>query len=339
MHAALSPPMTMDLKQTSSEKPLSETLSPSAPAEWEGKPYFPISQVYKKRFGSKVVKVPVAVAEDCPNRRGLKGMQTCIFCDVHGSFAYPENQNDELREQILKHREKVSKRFNAHKFLIYFQAYTTTFTGLSKLKQGFETALSFDDVAGLVVGTRPDCLSDAVIRTWKEYNERTYVGIELGVQSFDDEQLVWMRRGHTAQQSIASIERIAKESDLDVGIHLIFGWPTENEKQIKETALLCNQLPITNVKLHNLHVLKHTPLETLYAEGKFIPPDLDLYSRRVAIFLEHLSPRIAVHRLAALSSRWDELIAPEWTRHKMKSYQGVIDRINELETWQGRLVK
>lgn len=306
--------------------------------EWNGKPYFPISQVYKERFGSKVVKIPVSIAETCPNREGLKGMQTCIFCDVHGSFAYPESQGDELREQILKHRAKVAERFNASKFLVYFQAYTTTFTQLAKMKEGFATALSFDDVAGIVVGTRPDTLSDAVLRFWKETSEKTFVSIELGVQSFDDDQLIWMRRGHTGAQSIKGIERVAK-TGLDVGVHLIFGWPTENEKQIIETARLCNELPISNVKLHNLHVLKHTPLEELHAKGEFTPVDLDTYSERVALFLDHLSPRIAVHRLAALSSRWDELIAPDWTRHKMKSYQGIIDRVNQRGSYQGRLVQ
>jgi radical SAM superfamily enzyme len=120
-------------------------------------------------------------------------------------------------------------------------------------------------------------------------------------------------------------------------LHLIFGWPTENDKQIIETARLCNSLPISNVKLHNLHVLKHTPLEELHAKGEFNPVDLDLYASRVALFLDHLSPRIAVHRLAALSSRWDELIAPDWTRHKMKSYQGIIDRVHAAGSWQGRL--
>lgn len=318
---------------------MSDPTLQQAPVDWDGKPYFPISQVYKKRFGTKVVKIPVAIAENCPNRAGLRGMKTCIFCDVHGSFAYPENQNEELRQQILLHREKVSKRFNAHKFLVYFQAYTTTFTGLKKLKDGFDLALSFPDVAGLVVGTRPDCLSEAVLRTWKEYGQKTYVGIEIGVQSFDDDQLIWMRRGHTAAQSIQGIERIAKEAEVDVGLHLIFGWPTENDKQIIETAQLCNQLPISNVKLHNLHVLKNTALEPLYNEGSFEPVDLDTYAHRVALFLEHLSPRIAVHRLAALSSRWDELLAPDWTRHKMKSYQGIIDRIHDRGTWQGRLYR
>ncbi len=312
---------------------------PTVPTQqWGGKPYFPISQVYRERFGSKVVKIPVSVAETCPNREGIRGMQTCIFCDVHGSFAYPESQSKDLHTQIVLHREKVSRRFNAHKFLVYFQAYTTTFTQLKRLKDGFETALSFPDVAGLVVGTRPDTLSDAVLRLWQETNDKTFVGVELGVQSFDDDQLIFMRRGHTASQSIKGIERVAALG-LDTGLHLMFGWPTENEKQIIETARLCNSLPISNVKLHNLHVLKQTPLEEMYNKGKFSPIDLDLYADRVAIFLDHLSPRIAVHRLAALSSKWDELVAPEWTRHKMKSYQAIIDRINARGSWQGRLVR
>lgn len=316
-----------------------DSVKSGAPVEWQGKPYFPISLVYRERFGAKVVKIPVSVADNCPNRAGIRGMQTCIFCDEHGSFAYPENQNDELREQILKHRAKVASRFNATRFLVYFQAYTTTFTQVKRLEQGFETALSFDDVTGLVVGTRPDTLSEGVLKLWRDYAQKTFVGIELGVQSFDDDQLVWMRRGHTGAQAIKGIERVAREAGVDVGIHLIFGWPTETDKQIVETAELCNSLPITNVKLHNLHVIKNTPLEALYVAGEFAPVELDLYAHRVALFLERLNPRIAVHRLAALSSRWEELVAPQWTRHKMKSYQGIIDRINDRGTWQGRLFK
>lgn len=306
-----------------------------SPPDWQGKPYFPISLVYKRRFGGKVVKIPVSIADNCPNRAGLKGMKTCIFCDDHGSFAYPDSQGDELAKQIIQHREKVSRRFNASQFLVYFQAYTTTFTQLSRLKAGFDLALSHADVAGLVVGTRPDCLSKAVLDTWREYNQRTFVAVELGVQSFDDEQLIWMRRGHDARQSIAGIERIARETGVDVGIHLIFGWPTENDKQLIETARLCNELPITNVKLHNLHVLRGTPLADLHAAGEFEPLALDEYSRRVALFLSHLSPRIAVHRLAALSSSWDELVAPAWTRHKMKSYQAIMDYMNDHGVRQG----
>jgi len=302
---------------------------------WAGKPYFPISQVYKKRFGSKVVKIPVSIADNCPNRAGIKGMKTCIFCDEHGSFAYPESQGFQIREQIVSHREKIAERFNASRFLVYFQAYTTTFTQLARLKEGFEVALSFPDVVGLVVGTRPDTLSEAVIQYWREVSHQTFVGIELGVQSFDDEQLHWMRRGHNAAAAIKGIDRVAA-AGLDVGVHLIFGWPTETDKQIIETAMLINQLPVSNVKLHNLHVLTGTPLEQLYREGSFQPIELEQYAYRVALFLEHLSPRIAVHRLAALSSRWQELVAPAWTRHKMKTYQAIIDYLNSRGTFQGR---
>jgi len=303
---------------------------------WAGKPYHPISLDYRSRFGAKVVKIPVSIAESCPNRMGLRGMKTCIFCDEHGSFAYAESQGLELKTQIEEHRAKVAKRFNAAKFLMYFQAYTTTFTSLGKLKSGFDLALTYDDVVGLVVGTRPDCVSEAVLRTWREYSEKTFVAVEVGVQSFDDDQLVWMRRGHSGAESIRAIERIATEAKVDTGLHLIFGWPTETDKQIIETARLCNSLPISNVKLHNLHVLAKTPLEELYRSGEFRPIELEEYSARVALFLDHLDPRIAVHRLAALSSRWDELIAPDWVRHKMKSWQAVIDRINERGAFQGR---
>ncbi len=304
--------------------------------EWGGKPYHPISLEYRKRFGSKVVKVPVSIADSCPNREGLKGMKTCIFCDEHGSFAYAETQKETLRNQIELHRSKVASRFNAAKFLIYFQAYTTTFTALNRLKDGFEVALSYPETVGLVVGTRPDCLSEAVLRAWREYAERTFVGVEVGVQSFDDEQLTWMRRGHTSAQAIRGIERIARESGVDVGIHLMFGWPTESDKQIVETARLCNSLPISNVKLHNLHVLANTPLADSYHAGDFVPIDLELYAHRVGLFLDHLDPRIAVHRLAALSNRWDELIAPDWVRYKMRSFQAMIDKINQAGHFQGR---
>lgn len=304
--------------------------------KWDGKPYFPISQVYRERFGTKVVKIPVSIADNCPNRAGIKGMKTCIFCDDHGSFAYPESQGKAVLEQITQHRAKIAARFKADRFLVYFQAYTTTFTQLARMKEAFDVALSFPDVVGIVVGTRPDTLSDAVLNYWVDVNQKIFVGIELGVQSFDDEQLLWMRRGHTAAAAIKGIDRVAK-TGLDVGLHLIFGWPTENDKQIIETAKLCNDLPISNVKLHNLHVLKGTPLEELYRDGSFAPIELEQYSHRVALFLDHLDPRIAVHRLAALSSRWDELIAPDWTRHKMKSFQAVIDHVNGQGSFQGRL--
>lgn len=299
-------------------------------------PYNPISTYYKQRFGEKVFKVPVSIAEDCPNRAGLKGMKTCIFCDEHGSFAYPESQKEQLTKQIEMHRQKVAARFNSQKFVVYFQAYTSTFTQLQKIKEAFEVAMSYPDMVGIVVGTRPDCLSDALLDLWHETSQKTFMSVEIGVQSFDNKQLDWMRRGHTAEQSIKALHRIRERCpSVDLGIHLMFGWPEETVADVIASAKLCNDLPINNVKLHNLHVLKNTPLEQMFFKNEFTPVEFDEYCGLVSAFLSHLSPQIYLHRLVALASRWEELIAPEWTRHKMTNYQKIIDYLEKNQTYQG----
>lgn len=303
---------------------------------WAGIPYTTIGERYHERFGGKVYKIPVSVVDDCPNRRGLKGMQTCVFCDPWGSAARTETLTMELRQQIEKVHGILERKFKPEHFLVYFQAYTNTFTKVTALRANFETALSYPFVRGLVVGTRPDCLSKAVLDLWQEFHERSFVAVELGVQSFDEEQLKFMRRGHTAADSLKAIEKIVASTGVDLGIHLIFGNPGETDAQMIETAKICNDLPITNVKLHNLHALKQTPLEEMYARGEFTPIDFETYARRVGIFLSHLSPRIAVHRLAAYSSRRDELIAPAWTADKMKTHQGVLSAMTESGIFQGR---
>lgn len=302
---------------------------------WRGIPYITIGERYHQRFGGKAYKIPVSVVDDCPNRRGLKGMQTCVFCDPWGSAAREETLLLPLKEQIEKVHGIISKKHKPEHFLVYFQAYTNTFTKIAALKANFDTALSYDYVKGLIIGTRPDCLSPAVLNLWNEYNEKAFVAVELGVQSFNDEQLAFLRRGHTGQDSIKAIEKIAAQTKVDLGVHLIFGNPGETDAQIIETAKICNDLPITNVKLHNLHVLKQTPLADMHANNEFTPIDLETYAHRVSLFLAHLSPRLAVHRLAAFSSRPDELIAPEWTAAKMHAHQTIIDKMRDQNYVQG----
>ncbi len=303
---------------------------------WLGLPYRPISEFYQERFGGKVYKIPVSVVDDCPNRRGLKGMQTCVFCDVWGSAAKSESMTMGLREQIEKYQREIGHKYKAQNFLVYFQAYTNTFTKLDALRINFETALQYPFVKGFVVGTRPDCLSKGVLDLWNEYHSKSFVAVELGVQSFDDKQLEFMRRGHTRDQSLKAIEKIAKETSVDLGIHLMFGQPGETDAQIIETARICNDLPITNIKLHNLHVLKETPLEEIYHRGEFTPIERDPYAERVQLFLEHLSPRFYIQRLAAFASRWEELVAPKWTSDKMGTHQYMIDFLRARGSFQGK---
>ena len=304
---------------------------------WNGIPYYPVSQFYKSVFGEKVYKVPVSTAETCPNREGIRGMKTCNFCDVWGSAAYPEIRENTLREQIETTKARMKKLYKAEKYLVYFQAYTNTFEKSERLREQFEVAFSYSDVVGAVVGTRPDCISDAVIKFWNEWAEEKFISVEIGVQSFDNEQLEWMRRGHTGEKSLWAINKIAEKCPkVNLGIHLMFGLPGETREQIIDTAKLVNTLPIQNVKLHNLHVLKNTPLADDYDAGEFEPIERAEYFERCRLFLQHLSPDISVHRLSALSTRPEELVAPQWTARKMEMYQHMLQYMMDKESWQSQ---
>lgn len=302
-------------------------------------PYYPISRFYKGRFGAKVYKISVAVADTCPNREGLKGMQTCNFCDQWGSAAYADNLEKPLRQQIEEVRDLVMSKRGAEKFLVYFQAYTTTFAKVSKLREQIEIALSYSGVVGVTIGTRPDCVSQAFLDLCNEYASTTFVAVEMGLQSFDNEILKWMRRGHTAEQSVAALEKIANNCPkVNLGVHLIFGAPGESDSMAVDAAKKVNALPIHNVKLHHLHVLKGTPLADDYAQGRFVPLDREQYFRRACMFLQHLRSDMAVHRLSALASRWDELVAPAWSTYKMETYQGMLNFMKNERAYQGQYV-
>ncbi len=310
----------------------------SSLSQWQGLPYFPISLYYQQKFGEKVWKVPVSTATTCPNRDGIRGMQVCNFCDDWGSAAYPEHREKELIDQIKTNLEHLKKRYKAKKFLVYFQAYTNTFLKTQILEQQIETALKFDEVVGVVIGTRPDCISEAVFKLWNKISQKVFVAVELGVQSFDEEQLTWMKRGHTAKRSIQAIHKIKKKCpNINLGIHLMFGLPNETNEQVIEFAHLTNELPLDDVKLHNLHVLKGTPLELEYKAGLFKPLEREEYMDRVIAYLTHLKPEIAIHRLTAVASRHKELAAPQWVANKMASYQYGIDRFKEKCAHQGQL--
>ncbi len=233
--------------------------------------YYPISQYYRERFGDKVYKVSVSVAETCPNRQANGKLLPCVFCDEWGSAAYHLERDKPLAEQIRLNRDKIALRYRAQRFLVYFQSYTNTFDRVTRLEQRFDTALAQQGVVGLVVGTRPDCLPARVLPLLRGTHEAAYVMVELGVQSFHDPHLKFLQRGHDAACSLRAIDRLHHESGIDVGVHLIFGLPGETDEQIVAAAETLNNLPVSNVKLHNLHVLTNTPLEQLYRAGKFSP--------------------------------------------------------------------
>ncbi len=305
--------------------------------QWQGRRYYPISQYFRRRFGERVGKISVSIAETCPNRSSASAMELCIFCDEWGSAAYPLEKDQDLQEQIRGNKLRVGRRLKSQRFLVYFQSYTNTLDKVDILRQRFITALAQDNIDGLVVGTRPDCLPQRIFPLLEEMSQRSYVMVELGVQSFFNDQLAFLKRGHTAEKNIEAVFALARHTHVDIGVHLIFGLPDETPARLIETARIINQLPISNVKLHNLHVLRNTELAQLYARGEFVPDELEAYADKVILFLRHLSPNVAVQRLAALASRWDELIAPQWTAGKMQPIEFIENRMRQAGVIQGDL--
>jgi radical SAM protein (TIGR01212 family) len=297
--------------------------------------YYPISDYYRRCFGGKVYKVSVSIAESCPNRQPNGKLLPCVFCDEWGSAAYHLERERPLEEQIRINRDRIARRYRTSRFLVYFQSYTNTFDRVASLQERFDVALEQEGVVGLVVGTRPDCLPSRIMPLLRASHEAAYLMVELGVQSFFDPHLLFLQRGHDAACSLGAIERLHGESGVDIGVHLMFGLPGETDRQIVETAEAINRLPVSNVKLHNLHVLANTPLERLYRMGEFVPLELEEYARRVGLFLQHLSPDVAIQRLAAVANRWDELVAPEWTREKLRPSQLINQRMLEQGMYQG----
>lgn len=303
--------------------------------QWLNRPYYSIGDYYREKFGERVSKISVNVADTCPNRLGLKGMQTCTFCDVWGSAAYEDQRDFSLERQIENVKQKIVSMTAYNKFLVYFQSYTNSFAGVKTLEAMYDEALRHEGIVGLVIGTRPDCISPALINLWKKFAEKTYVSIELGAQSFYDDFLEFEKRGHNAQTTLDTVYKLSEIPNLDIGLHFIFGHPGETIEHIVEQAKFASRLPIQNVKLHNLHVLKKTKLEKFHEHDLFQPIELEEYSEKVAQFIAHLPQNIAVQRLSALSSRPDELIAPTWTLHKMTVFQGIIDYMNKKQFYQG----
>ncbi len=298
-----------------------------------GMRYYSINRFYREQFGEKVYKIAVAVAYTCPNRDA--GSHGCIFCDQWGSAGVHRTKDLPLEEQITNNREYLANRYRVKKFLVYFQAFSNTYNRISELKSNMILALEQPQVHGIIIGTRPDCLPAEALDLFAEFGEKTFLSVELGVQSFDDEKLTFLKRGHTAEQSIDAIRQLRELTSVHIGIHLIFGLPKETDIDIVNAAKTINSLPVDSVKLHNLHVLKNTPLENEYCHNRFQPLDLDTYSDRVILFLEHLSPDIPIQRLAAYAGPDVGLVAPDWTGDRLNPSTQIQKRLADRKTCQG----
>ena len=297
--------------------------------------YYDLNTYFRSRYGGRVHKISVDAGLGCPNRDGRIGSGGCIYCNAKGSGTGNHAKGHSITRQLEDSKGPVIKRFKAHRFIAYFQSFTNTYAPVEHLKALYDEALSVSGVVGLAIGTRPDCISEEVLDLLQSYTERYLVWIEYGLQSAHDATLAAINRGHDA----AAFERAVKATagrGIQIGTHLILGLPGENEDHMRASAEFIAGLPIDGVKLHLLYVVRGTPMEKLYVSGGYRCLEQDEYVDRVCDVIERLPPGMVIQRLTGDPHR-HELIAPQWALAKSETLDRIKQRLEERDTWQGKL--
>lgn len=298
--------------------------------------YLGFNQVLQQTFGHKVYRLSINTGLSCPNIDGTKARGGCYFCNDDYLLARTFEKQRSLQDQIFDGMDYVNKRHNGIKsFLAYFQNGTNTHGPANMLRPWFEGALDFENMHGLLISTRPDCLNDEILDLLSELNERTYLWIELGLQSAQDHVLERINRAHTVEEFSHACETLAKRN-IRVCAHMILGMPGESREEILSGADYLNQLPVQGIKIHNLFVVKYTVLAKWFADGTYTPLTLDDYATLCVDYLERLRPDMIIHRLNAHGPR-SLTIAPDWSINKLGTLNAVHDELIKRNTYQGRL--
>ncbi|MCX7981743.1 MAG: TIGR01212 family radical SAM protein [Syntrophales bacterium] len=298
------------------------------------KRYYDLKSYWRNLFGCNVFKLPIDAGFTCPNRDGKVGWGGCIYCDGRGSKLRQSGTLPSVREQIRRGKAYYKEARQAKKFIAYFQTFTNTYAALDRLKALYDEAFAEDDIIGISVGTRPDCLSDEVISLFTEYAERYHVWIELGLQSIHDRTLSLINRGHDAQCFIDAVERLAGRG-INICVHIIVGLPGETRGDVIETAKELSHLPIQGIKIHSLLVLEGTTLGNMFKEGKITLFTKEEYILTVCDILEVLPPQIVIQRLTADGYK-DIFLAPAWAINKLDVINNIDQELKRRNSWQGK---
>ena len=301
------------------------------------KPYKEFGDFLKEIFPYKVQKVSVNAGFTCPNRDGLKGWGGCTYCNNQTFSPDYCDTEKSVTQQVGEGIQFFARKYPSMKYLAYFQAYTNTYDDIERLKAKYQEALAHPEVVGLIVGTRPDCMPDALLDYFESLAKTTFVMIEYGVESTLDKTLIRINRGHTYQESIDTIKRTAAKG-IYTGAHMILGLPGESREEILAHATTLSELPITTLKLHQLQLIKNTRMAKEFADN---PENFSLYTADAYIdlaidFIEKLRPDIVVERFVSQSPK-ALLIAPDWGLKNFEFTAKVNKRIKERASWQGKL--
>lgn len=287
----------------------------------------------KDRFGGRVHKISIDAGFGCPNRDNGRAAAGCLFCDPGGSGSFGLERTLSVAEQLDAGKEVMIRKYKAERFMAYFQPFSNTFAPVEQLRELYDQALGVRDVVGLSVGTRPDCLPDDVLDLLAGYHRRTYLWLEVGLQSIHDSSLKWLQRGHDYDCFLDAFQR-ARARDLRVCVHVILGLPGETHAQMLQTIDEMARLRVDGIKLHLLHVLKGTALGELYAAGDFALLSREDYVQLVCDVIERLHPETLIHRLTGDGPR-DLLLAPLWSLKKWEVLNAIEAELRQRGSRQG----
>ena len=306
-----------------------------------------IGRYFKKKFGQKVYKIPISISGfTCPNIDGTKAKGGCSFCE-NDSFSpnlqekktkfklnpniehnpFLENQLKQLEMQFIATKKRLENKFKAKKFIVYFQSFTNTYAPLSTLKALYEKALSFDDVIGLSIGTRTDCVTDDILDYLYEKSKEQEIWIEYGIQSFFQTTLDKINRADDIENMRYWIKR-TKDKGLNVCGHLIYGLPDENQEMMLETFKQTIDLKVDSIKFHPLYVVKNTLLTNEFKKGRFTPISEELYIDTVVKSIINLPQNVSVQRVTAGIDD-DTLLSPLWCKNKHQQMKKIRIALEE----------
>ena len=299
------------------------------------KRYRDLNSYFRNLFGCRVQKISLDAGLTCPNRDGTYSSQGCIYCNSRGSGTGAFRQGLTITEQLLQGKTALARRYKAKKFIAYFQSYSNTYAPVGTLKRIYEEALAVEDVVGLSIGTRPDCVDEPVLNLLEGLAGTHLVWIEYGLQSAMDQTLALINRGHDLKCFNHAVSA-TQNRGIKICAHVILGLPRETKADMLKTAQVIAGLGIDGIKIHLLYVVKGTPLEKLYRQGEYRCLEQEEYAELVCEFLEYLPRDMVIQRLTG-DPHHEELVAPRWSLKKSETLSLIQANLKTKNTWQGRL--
>lgn len=298
--------------------------------------YNEFGQWLRTQFPYKVQKISINAGFTCPNRDGTRGWGGCTYCNNQTFNPDYCRTEKSVTQQLEEGRLFFARKYPDMKYLAYFQAYTNTYGDTRRLITLYEEALAAPDVVGLVIGTRPDCMPDELLDYLEELNRRTFLLIEYGIESTNDDTLRRINRGHTFADTVKAVKRTAAR-DIRVGGHIILGLPGEEKENLIKQAGELSALPLTTLKLHQLQLIRGTRMAHEYEEcpTDFHLYDVDEYIDLAIDYVEHLRPTLVLERFVSQSPK-ELLIAPDWGLKNHEFTARLRRRMEERESWQGK---